>query len=95
MKTFKDLKFEPHQFDGLQARMYFPNGYGISVVRFKIMGSSGYGSYTSNDKEWEIAVIKGDKGGWGLCYDTPITDDVIGYLTARQVTSVMKQIQEL
>ena len=37
MKTFKDLKFKPHRTgEGKQAVMLFPNGYGVSVVRFKI-----------------------------------------------------------
>ncbi|EGK01705.1 hypothetical protein HMPREF9455_01853 [Dysgonomonas gadei ATCC BAA-286] len=38
-----------------------------------------------------VAVMKGDS----ICYSTPITDDVIGRLTAEQVSDVMKQIQEL
>jgi hypothetical protein len=30
-----------------------------------------------------------------LTYDTPVTNDVIGYLTEEDVTDVMKQVQEL
>lgn len=90
MKTFNDLNFKPHSFDptGLQARMFFPNGYGISVVRFR-------GSYTSNDSEWEAAVLEGDENDSSLCYDTEITDDVVGHLSAQEVTEMMERIQSL
>lgn len=88
MKTFKDLKFTKCT-NGLDAKMYFENGYGISVIRFKT--PYGYGSYTLNEKQWEIAVLRGED----ICYDTPITDNVIGYLSAREVTKIMKQIQQL
>jgi hypothetical protein len=86
--------------------MDFPNGYGVSVVRFTryaygspfdsfIVGmcadSPGYGSYTSNESEWELAVFH--KGS--ICYDTPITDDVLGHLSDDAVTKVMGKVQRL
>lgn len=93
MKTFKDLKFEPHNVgNGLMARMLFDNGYGVSVVRFSI-GAFG-GSYTDGD-EWEVAVVKKTEDGSTLCYDTPITQDVIGHQTDAEVTDIMRQVQEL
>jgi hypothetical protein len=104
LKTFKDLRFKPHlSGDGLMAQLNFANGYGVSVVRFKIGGDLGslaarlfadnpiYSSYTSNEKEWELAVLRGES----ICYSTPITDDVIGHLSARQVTAIMKRVQAL
>ena len=87
MKTFKDLEFKQHSVDptGKHAVIEdFGNGYGISVV-------SGGMFYTSENKPYEIAVLHKDS----ICYTTPITDDVIGYQTAEQVTEIMKQIQEL
>jgi hypothetical protein len=88
MKTFKDLKFEPkdasEEYVGTKASLDFDNGYGISVI-------TGYGSFTSTDKPYEIAVLKDGE----LCYDTPITSDVIGHLTAKEVTKIMKRIQKL
>lgn len=63
--------------------MFFKNGYGVSVVRFKM--AFGYGSYTDNDSEWELAVLFGNEE-WTLTYNTPITDDVIGHLTGTEVT---------
>ena len=89
MKTFQDLEFE--QIDdapfmvGKKARMTFENGYGVSVV------SHTY-SYGGKNGLFEIAVL--DKDG-NLTYDTPVTNDVIGYLTEEDVTDVMKQVQEL
>ena len=75
MKTFKDLDFTAHPVGcGLMARMTFENGYGISVIRFKNPYSSsrnGYGTYTLNEKQWEVAVLYNDD----LCYTTPITED--------------------
>lgn len=95
MKTFKDLVFKPHTAgQGLRATCFFDNGYGVSVVRFKLP-SFGYGSYTSNENEWELAVLFGDENNWELTYNTPVTDDVMGHLTNEEVTEIMKQVQKL
>lgn len=94
MKKFKDLQFKPHQTgEGLHAVMFFKNGYGVSIVRFKM--AFGYGSYTDNDSEWELAVLFGNEKECTLTYNTPITDDVIGHLTETEVTDVMIRVQEL
>jgi hypothetical protein len=85
MKTFNDLDFQPMQFDvGIQTRINFDNGYGASVIR------SPY-SYGGNQDLYELAVVKDN----AIRYDTPITDDVIGYLTEDDVTKYLRQIQEL
>lgn len=91
MKTFKDIVFEPHPiFEGLIGKLNFKNGYGISVIRFKLCDME-YGSYTNDEQQWEIAVLHNNK----VTYNTPITDDVIGYLYSYEVTEIMKKIQEL
>ena len=96
MKSFKDIEFKPHRFgDGLHGLIFFDNGYGVSVVRYSNPLTNGYGSYTSNEDEWELAVIKGKEDDWDLCYDTHITDDVIGHLSEGEVNWVMIQVQEL
>ena len=87
MKTFSDLRFKPLH-DGVQALEFFPNGYGVSVVRHEF-------SYGYKEGLYEVAVIKGTESNWDLTYDTPITDDVIGYCTPEKVTEIMKQVQEL
>lgn len=90
MKTFKDLVFKQHpgsvdKYDlGIVSRLEFENGYAASVVR---------GPYTYGGPEglYELAVFKGDK----ICYDTPVTDDIIGHLTEEEVTDLMIKIQQL
>jgi hypothetical protein len=88
--------------DGVQRIYRFSNGYGASIVRFKIPTSLGvmgfYGSYTNNENEWELAVIKfkgKESNNFELCYDTPITNDVIGYLTEDEVEEILKKIKNL
>lgn len=96
---------------GTQKVYRFPNGYGASVVRFGMPIGRGYGSYTSNEKQWELAVIKftepdpkddgylktdaGESIAFDLKYDTPITSDVIGYLTKAQVEKYLQKISKL
>lgn len=90
-KTFKDLEFEQHPLEpkeGVQAICFFPNGYGISVIRFKLMFGQ-YGSYTSNDEEFECMHIYGNEEKWG-----PISEP-IGHLKKDRVTEEMIRIQRL
>lgn len=70
---------------GIQKVFKFPNGYGASVVRHK-------GSYGYMKGQWEIAVL--DESG-AICYSTPITDDVIGYLNDPEVDNLLGQISRL
>lgn len=86
MKTFDDLNFKSTGFDNsIQSVMMFENGYGISVVQ-------GDHTYGGSIGLYEIAVL--DKEG-RLNYDTPITNDVIGYLTEPEVSDYMIKIQKL
>ena len=62
----------------------FPNGYGASVAKTFV-------SYGHKDDLFELAVLK---DGY-LCYDTPITDDVIGWLSNQEVLDLLKKISEL
>jgi hypothetical protein len=87
MKTFKDLEFveHPSHIGGVQARIQFDNGYGASVVKTPY-------SYGGDRGLYELAVLDNDGH---LTYDTPITNDVIGYLRDIDVTDVMEKIQQL
>ena len=89
MKKFQDLPFFPINdapfMVGKKARMNFDNGFGVSVV------SHSY-SYGGRDGLYEVAVLDSNDE---LTYDTPVTNDVIGYLTEEEVSDVMKQVQEL
>ena len=86
MKQFKDLEFKRHpQKDGVISRITFDNGYGASVVKHEH-------SYGGDNGLYELAVLGIDGQ---ITYDTPITNDVIGYLRDIDVTDVMEKIQQL
>lgn len=82
---FEDLDFKPHGITGgTHAVVNFPNGYGASVV-------SGPMFYTRPGAPYELAVMRDES----LCYDTELTDDVLGYLTAEDVTMYLEKIEAL
>jgi hypothetical protein len=76
---------KPTHGNGKQRIYQFPNGFGASVV------SNEY-SYGGKKGLWELAVLDADGG---LCYDTDITDDVIGHLNDPQVDEVLGRIYRL
>ena len=70
---------------GEQRHFRFDNGYGASVIR----NPRSYGG----DKDlFELAVL--DAQGH-LTYDTPVTDDVIGWLSEAEVQDTLAQIAAL
>ena len=74
---------------GIQRIYKFPNGYGASVVKHKY-------SYGGKDGKWELAVINNiTDEGFEMCYDTEITDDVIGYLNDPEVDRLLYLIRDL
>jgi hypothetical protein len=87
MKTFKDIQFKSNPMGaeyGIVSRTQFDNGYEVSVVKSPH-------SYGGDKGLYELAIFKdGD-----ICYDTPITDDVIGYLRPEDVTDVMERVEKL
>ncbi len=86
---FTDLNFEPHYITGgIQAKHFFPNGYGVSVVRFP-------GSYGYEQDLYEVAVIKGTSDNFKLCYDTPIADDVMGHRDEQDIENIMEEVASL
>lgn len=85
MKTFKDLEFKPHPMGaGVISRITFDNGYGASIVLTPY-------TYGGDKDLYELAVIHNDS----ITYDTPITNDVIGWLREQDVTEVLIKIQQL
>lgn len=70
---------------GVQYKFKFQNGYGASVIRHEF-------SYGSSEGLWELAVL--DSEG-ELTYTTPITKDVIGYMTEEEVEQILTKIKEL
>ena len=89
MKTFNDLQFKEHPrgavYGGIISRIIFDNGYGATVVQ-------GPHTYGGADGLYELAVVGKDDE---ICYDTPITGDVEGYLSEAQVTDLLIKIQQL
>ena len=83
-KTFEDIDFQPH-WAGIIGKIMFENGYGASVIRTEQ-------SYGGSRGLYELAVLDNDGK---LTYDTPITDDVLGYLSPKEVTNYLIQIQDL
>ena len=79
---------------GNTQRLYrFTNGYGVSVVQ---------GPYTYGGKEGlsEMAVLTVTGDGWSdkdweITYDTPITDDVIGWLDEDGVQEKLAAVRDL
>ena len=67
-----------------EKRISFENGYGASIICKPI-------SYGGDAKMFEIAVLKFGK----ICYDTPVSYDVEGYLDFKDVIEVLHEIREL
>ena len=66
---------------GTQERYRFANGYGASLI----IGGMAYGGL-------ELAVVGPDGK---LCYDTPITSDVLGSLISDEVQPLLAAIAAL
>ncbi len=79
----EDLDFYPHP-AGFQARAYFPNGYGVSIIPERDL------------EHYELAVIEHKEGAKAhLCYTTEITQDVIRYATRDAVQTLVERIRNL
>ena len=67
---------------------FFPNGFGASVIR---------GTYTYGGDRglFELGVIRGVPSDWHLTYDTPVTSDVVGFLTADEVRELLVRSEAL
>jgi len=78
-------KVDMPEANGYQLLYKFDNGYGASVVKHDF-------SYGGSKGLYEIAVL--DEEGH-LCYDTPITSDVIGHLTMGEAEKILINISHL
>jgi hypothetical protein len=84
--TFQELNFQDHPMGiGKQCIVQFPNGYGASIVQ-------GPHTYGGDKGLYELAVF--DKDGQ-ITYDTPITNDVLGYLSEQEVEKTLFDIKNL
>jgi hypothetical protein len=82
--TFKDLKFSPPDYMGFsRAKLELPNGYGISVIT---------GKYAYSDEgAYEVGILYNGH----LCYDTPLTDDVLGYQSPSDIDAILAQLEKM
>ena len=62
-------------------KLKFKNNYTASIIK-------GYGA---EENLWEVAVLHNNK----VVYDTPITDDVLGYLSDEEVVKAVTDIMNL
>ena len=77
---YEDVDLNESYRTGRQKRYTFRNGYGASVVM------------DGGKRDlWELAVLKDDE----LCYDTDITNDVIGRLNDPEVDQLLERIANL
>jgi hypothetical protein len=79
--SFSDLNFSPRSHGGVAARITFDNGYTASVVR-------GDHTYGGSEGLYELAVIYNGE----IVYDTPVTNDVVGWLTEGDVTEKLNEV---
>ena len=83
---FSELEFkELPDLAGVYCRIQFDNGFGASIVKHEY-------SYGGKDGLYEIAVL--DSEGQ-ITYDTPITNDVLGYLSEEDVERHVNEIKNL
>lgn len=93
-EKFKEYEVNPESIGfeemlGENYKFVFPNGYGASVI--KHIGSYGY-----EHGLYELAVlIKVADDDYDFCYSTPITDNVLGYLTNDKVLEILEKIKNL
>jgi hypothetical protein len=95
MTTIKDYNKYIIDFNsinnGMQLLLRFDNNYGLSIVCHSF-------SYGNDNNKFEIAVIKfnsEDNKDWNICYDTDITNDVLGYQSKEDVINIIEQTIKL
>ena len=79
----------------MQKREYYKNGYGVSVID----NEYSYGlelAVISWSGEWDEEIDRPKKiDHWELCYDSPITDDVCGYLDFETLNILIEKVKNL
>lgn len=92
---FSDLPFQPHRLKGgMYAKHTFPNGFGVIVSRYTITLMNGVideGSLGSLEGLFEAYITKNGK----VTFNTPLADDVIGYLNEDQIDDLLNVVEVL
>jgi hypothetical protein len=87
---YRPFESNPHRGGTQDLYAFEGSHYGASVIRHS--GSYGY------PNNYELAVIEfvdAERSDWSICYDTPITNDVVGHLTPEEVQTTLAQIDAL
>ena len=74
--------------EGYHTIVKFPNDYGASIIFTPY-------SYGYEEGLFEVAVLQFNGKKSHINYDTPITSDVLGYLTNDDCIDILKKIQKL
>lgn len=69
--------------DGFHILVDYPNGFTASITKNSIT--------SKNSDLWEIAILYDNE----ICFDTPITDDVLPYLDDEKVLAYCNEIRNL
>lgn len=94
LKTKYNPFYEVHHGDFFKTNRWifkFENGYGASVVCHTCEGK--ICTFGNKNAPFELAVILFDGDKYSLCYNTPIADEVIGYLTNEEVEKYLEEIE--
>ena len=67
----------------MSQKTFFPNGYGVSIISSEFS----YGL--------EMAVLIGTEESHEICYDTPITNDVLGHLDSEGLDEAVQAVKAL
>jgi hypothetical protein len=92
MEEFKVMD-RVHTVGGHQWAFRFPNGYGASVVTGELF-------YTTDTEPYELGMVKfesaegDDVCRWNLVYPEGLMEDVVGYLTEREVIEWLQKIKD-
>ncbi len=90
--TFNDLKFkeERPELKAVIARHFFPNKWGVSVIK-SISDTNPLQVYSDpEDNTYELAVIVGrSDNDWTIHHD-----ELYPYITEEKVTEIMEQLRE-
>lgn len=90
-EEFMKTRTNDPELKGVSFRFRFENNHGASVIKNLI-------SYGYKEDLWELAVIKfndDSNDNWDLIYDTPITENVVGWLQDEGVRELLGKIKDL
>lgn len=77
--------FHPFDIYGWRIVVWFPNGYGASIIQTCF-------SYGNHEELWELAVMEKNHG---ITYETPLGPAVLGSLNEEEIMTKLEEIAAL